>query len=81
MSFKTREYTNKILELVDDGIVDKDWLIQGLLCWLSERDVEEFYHAKQHDCKIPMIDVTQSDWKSKCRTLLLREIDPEYNEE
>ena len=31
MSFKTREYTNKILELVDDGIVDKDWLIQGLL--------------------------------------------------
>ena len=45
MSFKTREYTNKILELVDDGIVDKDWLIQGLLCWLSERDVEEFYHV------------------------------------
>ena len=45
MSFKTREYTNKILELVDDGIVDKDWLIQGLLQWLSERDVEEFYHV------------------------------------
>ncbi len=43
MAFKTREYTNKILELVDEGIVDKDWLIQGLLMWLSERDVEEFY--------------------------------------
>ena len=43
MSFKTREYTNKILELVDDGIVDKDWLIQGLLMWLSESDVAEFY--------------------------------------
>ena len=40
---KTREYTNKILELVDDGIVDKDWLIQGLLLWLSESDVAEFY--------------------------------------
>ena len=42
---KTREYTNKILELVDDGIVDKDWLIQGLLMWLSERGVEQFYDA------------------------------------
>ena len=40
---KTREYTKKILELVDDGIVDKDWLIQGLLMWLSESDVAEFY--------------------------------------
>ena len=43
MALKTREYTNKILELVDDGIVDKDWLIQGLLMWLSEHDVAEFY--------------------------------------
>lgn len=40
---KTREYTNKILELVDDGIVDKDWLIQALLLWMSESDVAEFY--------------------------------------
>ena len=45
MSFKTREYTNKILELIDDGIIDKDWLIQGLLMWMSERDVEQFYDA------------------------------------
>ena len=45
MSFKTREYTNKILELVDEGIIDKDWLIQGLLMWMSERDVEQFYDA------------------------------------
>ena len=49
--------------------------------WHLDDNPEEFYHAKQHDCKIPMIDVTQSDWKNKCRTLLLREIDPEYNEE
>lgn len=45
MLFKTREHTNKILELVDEGMVDKDWLIQGLLCWLSESDVEEFYRV------------------------------------
>lgn len=45
MAFKTREYTNKLIELVDDGIIDKDWLIQGLLMWMSERDVEQFYDA------------------------------------
>ena len=45
MSFKTREYTNKIIELIDDGIIDKDWLIQGLLMWMSEHDVEQFYDA------------------------------------
>lgn len=45
MAFVTREYTNKILELIDEGIIDKDWLIQGLLMWMSERDVEQFYDA------------------------------------
>ena len=38
-----RKYTNKIIELVDDGIVDRDTLIRDLLCWMSESDVEEFY--------------------------------------
>ena len=45
MAFVTREYTNKVLELVDEGIVDKDWLIQGLLMWMSEHEVEQFYDA------------------------------------
>lgn len=39
----TRKYTNKILELVDDGIVDKDYLIRDLLMWMSESDVAEYY--------------------------------------
>ena len=38
-----RKYTNKIIELVDDGILDRDTLIRDLLCWMSESDVEEFY--------------------------------------
>jgi hypothetical protein len=40
---RTREYTNKIIELVDDGIVDRDILIRDLLNWMSESDVAEFY--------------------------------------
>ena len=38
-----RKYTNKIIELVDDGILDRDTLIRDLLLWMSESDVEEFY--------------------------------------
>jgi hypothetical protein len=38
-----RKYTNKIIELVDDGILDRDTLIRDLLCWMSESDVAEFY--------------------------------------
>ena len=47
MAFKTREYTNKILEMVEEGLIDKDWLIQALLTWTSERDVEEFYEKNE----------------------------------
>lgn len=39
----SREYTNRIVELVDDGVLDKDTLILGLLKWMSESDVKDFY--------------------------------------
>mgnify|MGYP003352791716 CR=1 FL=1 len=38
----TREYTAKLLEMVECGLVDKDYLIPDLLNWLSESDVKEF---------------------------------------
>ena len=38
-----RKYTNKIIELVDEGAVDRDALIRDLMLWMSESDVEEFY--------------------------------------
>ena len=40
---KAREFTNLILELYDDGVLDPDFLITGLLNWMSESDVKEFY--------------------------------------
>ncbi len=38
-----RKYTNKIIEFVDDGMLDRDILIRDLLNWMSESDVKEFY--------------------------------------
>lgn len=45
MAFTTREYTNKILELIDEGCIDTKGLAEQLLCWLSEHDVQKFYEA------------------------------------
>ena len=38
----TRKMTCHLLDLVDEGMVDKDWLILALLSWMSEDDVAEF---------------------------------------
>jgi hypothetical protein len=38
----TREYTRKLLEMVKEGVVDKDTLIMKLLDWLQEPEVKEF---------------------------------------
>lgn len=42
-----REYTNKILEMLDEGMFDKDMLIRDLLSWMSEKDVREFADVYQ----------------------------------
>lgn len=39
---RSREYTCKLLELVDEGMIDKATLIQDLLGWMSEAEVEQF---------------------------------------
>lgn len=44
-----RKYTNKILEMTDEGLLDRDTLIRDLLCWMSESDVEEFYDRNLSD--------------------------------
>ena len=43
MISRAREYTNRILELDEDGMLDRDWLISALLNWMSEKEVKEFY--------------------------------------
>lgn len=44
-----REYTNKILDMVAEGILDKDMLIRDLLSWMSENDVKAYYLAYDLD--------------------------------
>ena len=43
--FQTRTYTNRLLEAVDEGIINRDMLIQTLVMWLSESDVKEMVLA------------------------------------
>ena len=38
----SRPYTTALLDAVDEGMFDKDSLIQDLLGWMSEDDVREF---------------------------------------
>ncbi len=39
----TREYTNKLLEAMDEGMIDPKELAQQLAAWLSEDDVRDFW--------------------------------------
>ena len=38
----SRKYTSALLDAVDEGMFDKDSLIQGLLGYLSEAEVQDF---------------------------------------
>lgn len=40
-----REYTNKIIEMVDECLWDRDELIRDLLNYMSESDVKDFYNS------------------------------------
>ena len=46
-SYRSRRYTCELLSLVEDGTIDKDYLIRDLLCYLSESEVADF--ARKND--------------------------------
>lgn len=39
---RSRKYTSALLDAVSEGMLDKDSLIQDLLGWMSEAEVQEF---------------------------------------
>lgn len=43
----TRKATCKILEMVEEGLLDKDMVILSCLNWMSEADVKEMAHANE----------------------------------
>lgn len=43
----TRKATKRILEMVDEGILDRDTVIMACLKYMSEDDVAEMAHANE----------------------------------
>ena len=43
VSNMAREYTCKVLELMDEGVIKPVWLAEALANWCSEQDMKEFY--------------------------------------
>ena len=41
MYSQCRKYTNKLLQMVDDGIVDEDTIMLACLNYMSEHEVED----------------------------------------
>lgn len=39
----SRKYTNKVLEMVDEGLISPQLLVEALACWCSEADMKELY--------------------------------------
>ena len=38
-----REYTTKLIDLVEEGVIDSQTVLTNLVNWLSERDVKAFF--------------------------------------
>lgn len=45
--YKTRQATERILELVEDGLLDRDTVIMACLKYMSEDDVKDMAHANE----------------------------------
>ena len=43
----TRQSTHKILEMVEEGILDKDTVIMSCLKYMSEDDVADMAHSNE----------------------------------
>ena len=37
----TRQYTNRLLEMIEEGIIDKDTVINAFCSYMSESDVRD----------------------------------------
>jgi len=44
---KTREYTNLLLERIEDGLYDKDQVIMACVKYMSEEAVQDMMHCNE----------------------------------
>ena len=47
MNFSTREYSKKLLDMVEEGILDKDAVICAMVNYLSESDVRNMMEVNE----------------------------------
>jgi len=57
-SYRSRRYTTELLDMVEQGVIDKDNLIADLLGWMSEADVKEFV---QRNDLMPWLEDEEED--------------------
>lgn len=43
----TRQYTNKLLEMIEEGLLDKDTVIMACVKYMSEDDVKDMMHCNE----------------------------------
>ena len=43
----TREYTNQLLEMIDNEIIDRDYVIMACVKYMSEDDVREMMEINE----------------------------------
>ena len=46
-TWQVRKVTNQILEMVEDGVLDKDAVIMACLKYMSEDEVADMAHANE----------------------------------
>jgi hypothetical protein len=54
-----REYTNKLLEMVEEGLLDKDMVIMACVKYMSEDDVKGMMEANE---MIEEEDEDEEEW-------------------
>jgi hypothetical protein len=43
----TRKFTNQLLDMIDDGLLDRDTVITACLKYMSEADVQDMMEANE----------------------------------
>ena len=43
----TREYTTKLLEMIEDGLLDRDTVIMACIKYMSEDEVKDMMHCNE----------------------------------
>jgi len=63
-----RQYTNKMLAAIDEGLLDRDQVILACLNWMSDQDVKlmaeanEFLAEEEEDDESKDEDEDEDDW-------------------